>query len=100
MNGGNMDKSKPHLKHNFRTFRMAYMVASESSWNVHYELDLFSVKMLSELCMALSRSFLIEHVETGIRFQAISPYLLEHMPEDLNLFFNSLSGRCAESTDK
>jgi len=94
-----MDKSHPHLKDNFRTFRMAYYVPSIESWNTHLDMDYFAVRCLSRLCMDLARPFVIQHLETNITVRLV--------PQDfkgdngfslLNLFFNRISGRCAEST--
>lgn len=89
------------LKDNFRTFRMAYYVSSSKSWNTHADMDFFSVRCLVRLCMDLSRPFIIQHLETDTCVRLVAQDLKDDYGSLLlNLFFNSLSGRCAEYTDK
>lgn len=88
------------LRDKLKTFQMAYFVPSTATWNLHENMDLFSVRMLSAVCMDLKRPFVIRHIETDLRAKVIAPYSRDSAEKTLNLFYNSLSGRCAECTDK
>ena len=91
-----MDITGPLLRDTLRTFRMAYFVPLSASWNLHEDMDLYSVRVLSRICMDLSRSFLIEHIETRIKVQVMTPYSPKNAAERLNLFYNRLSDRTSK----